>query len=131
MTVKELAEKLNGREYGNEITKQEEKEAKQAGLVVIFGYSDDNAKVRGAAYDEIGCYGGGEIFFTPFGILANDCDEEDCPYFAKLKLKAKKVEIKTGAFWAYATEIPHETFEIMEDDEVYCIGIVFSLSDVK
>ena len=41
MTAKELAELLNGREYGNEITSDEEKLAKESGLVVVFGYSDD------------------------------------------------------------------------------------------
>ena len=41
MTKEELAATLNGREYNHEITKEEEAEARENGLVVIFGASDD------------------------------------------------------------------------------------------
>ena len=54
MTAKELAEKLNGREYGNDITDEEATAAKKAGLLVIYGYSDDNIEFRGIIYDERG-----------------------------------------------------------------------------
>lgn len=43
MIAKELAQLLNGRQYGKEITQLEEAEAKRSKLVVLFGYSDDNA----------------------------------------------------------------------------------------
>ena len=46
MTKEELAAMLNGREYGKEITKAEEEKAKANGLVVIYGYSDDNVELR-------------------------------------------------------------------------------------
>ena len=39
MTKEELAAKLNGREYGQEITDAESTEAGKAGLLVIFGAS--------------------------------------------------------------------------------------------
>ena len=32
--------------------------------------------------------------------------------------------------WQYETEIPHATFEILEDGDKYCRGIVFDLADV-
>ncbi len=32
--------------------------------------------------------------------------------------------------WTYETDIPHETFEIYEDGELFCIGIVFSTKDL-
>lgn len=50
---------LNGREYGDEITREEEAMAKAHGLVVVFGYSDDNMEFCGAITDEVGCYDGG------------------------------------------------------------------------
>ena len=40
MTPKELAQILNGREYTNEITKEEEALAKAAGLLVVFALAD-------------------------------------------------------------------------------------------
>ena len=33
--------------------------------------------------------------------------------------------------WTFQTDIPHETFNIMEDGEVFCRGIVFSLNDLQ
>ena len=51
ITKEQLAETLNGNEIGNEITKEQEQQAKENGLVVVFGYSDDNMELRGALYD--------------------------------------------------------------------------------
>lgn len=61
MTKEQLAYLLNGREYTNEITKEEEREAKNSGLLVIFGASDDLIELRGAIYDEVGAINGGEV----------------------------------------------------------------------
>ena len=41
MNAKELAAKLNGREYLREITAEEAAQAKSAGLVVVHGGSDE------------------------------------------------------------------------------------------
>ena len=57
MTKEELACLLNGREYGNEISPDEEKLAKESGLIAIFGYSDDGVIFAGEASDQ---YGGKE-----------------------------------------------------------------------
>lgn len=35
-----------------------------------------------------------------------------------------------GYSWTYKTTIPHETFEIMEGEQKYCRGIVFSTDDL-
>jgi hypothetical protein len=40
MTAKELAALLNGRKYLEEITAAEERQAKESGLLVVFGASD-------------------------------------------------------------------------------------------
>ena len=37
---------------------------------------------------------------------------------------------ESGASWSYKTDIPHETFNIYEDGELFCIGIVFSIDDL-
>ena len=75
MTLKEFAKMLDGREYLHEITKEEEALAKEFGFVVVFGYSDDNAELRGAIDDEIGCYDGGVLEHDglPSVIYANWC----------------------------------------------------------
>jgi len=131
MTRDELAALLNGREYTEEINEDEEAEAKEAGLVVVFGGSDDLMEFRGAIHDEVGVYDGGEAYLDENGLLENKCDEEECPYFAEKVFNSKRIEAlwcaEPGVSWTYKTDIPHATFEIMEDGEVFCRGIVFRL----
>jgi len=132
MSAKELASALNGRDYDNEITEAEEKAAKAAGLVVVFGYSDDNMEFRGAICDELSCYDGDTAYLTSAGLLMNDCDNAECPHFRQKQKTAATITAvwDTGGYsWTYNTAIPHETFDIMEDGETYCRGIVFALAD--
>ena len=136
LTMKEAAAALDGNEYGKEGSKELFAQMKDAGLVAVFGASDDLMEVRGAVYDEAGAgESGGVAYFTTAGMLYSDCDDDACPYFAKLKEKASKVNAiwaptaHEGASWLMETDLPHETFRIMEDGEVYCIGLVFDLKD--
>lgn len=140
MTKEELAAELNGREYGNVFTKCLKQAAKDAGLVIVCGASDDLMEFDGAIYDEAGVYNGGVIAFDkdgPLGSWENVRDEinvEDAKAFFKRMDGAKTIEALWGLnniSWQYKTDIPHVSFDIMEDDEVYCRGIVFNLSDLS
>ena len=133
MNKETLAEMLNGREMGEEITKEESATAKDYGLVVVFGYSDDLAEFRGAIHGEVDCYEGGDIFISSGKVLAQhyNCDCKYCG-FEKLKKTALKIQaiwVNDGYSWTYETDIPHATFDIMEDGEKYCRGIVFDIKD--
>ena len=134
--IKELAEKLNGRQHGDEISGELESMALHNNLVVVFCASDDLMEFRGAIYDEVGCYFGGTAYLDGNGLIINKCTEDDCPYFEQIKRQAITIkavwysENEPAIAWTYKTDIPHSTFEIMEDGEVYCRGIVFSLSDL-
>ena len=64
MTAKELAARLSDRKVGNEITDIEAQQAADAGLVVVYGYSDDNMELRGAMDEEIGAYEGVTIYVS-------------------------------------------------------------------
>ena len=138
MNAKELAAKLNGREYLREITDEEAKQAKASGLVVVYGASDDLIEFRGAIHDEGDCYDGGEILFALAGVLpswdsASESEETAQEYFER-KAKARTITAlfanEPGYTWTYKTDIPHETFEIVEDGEPYCRGIVFNIGDI-
>lgn len=134
MNTKELAALLDGREYLHEITKEESAAANDAGLVVAFGASDDLMEFRGAINDELGAYDGTTAYLTSDGLLKNDCEDDCCPYFKKIKATAATILSiwdRDGYSWLYQTAIPHVTFEIFEDGETYCRGIVFALADVK
>lgn len=133
---KELAEKLNGRQYREEITDAECEEAKNNGLVVVFGASDDLTEFRGAIYDEVDSYDGTTIKLDESGLIKSICDNEDCPHEVK-RLKNAKYKIMVewceldNYSWSYKTKIPHESFDILEDNDKYCRGIVFDLSELE
>ena len=135
MTKEELIIFLNGRKYTKEADNEIKFKMATTDLVVVFGASDDLMEFRGAIYDEVGCYNGGKAYLNSNGLIENHCNDDDCPYFADLKKRAMTIEalwcVEPGISWTYKTEIPHSTFEIMEDNEVYCRGIVFNLTDVK
>lgn len=67
--------------------------------------------IRGAEDDEIDCFDGGEATIAGAKVKINWC--------------------KDGYSWTYDTDIPHECFDVYEDGEKYCRGIVFSISDVR
>ena len=136
MTVQELAESLNGREYGSEVSPEDRRLAKESGLVIVYGYSDDCAELDGAIQDEAGCFDGGTFLITKTGVMREpDCGYNRCDYFVTATKSAKKIRAlwcapEAEAPWTYETDIPHETFDIYEDGELYCVGIVFRLEDV-
>ncbi len=137
MTMKEFAKMLSGREYGMELIKDEKRQAADAGLVVAYGYSDDNVELRGAIDEEVGAWDGTTIRLTKAGVLRGPaCDSAEncgCPYFATAKNAAKTIKAVWGAggvSWTFETDIPHETFNIYEDGELFCVGIVFSVEDL-
>ena len=123
MTAKELAEMLTGSAYGMEVTPEIEAAARENGLVIVFGYSDDCCELRGAIHDEIDCYDGGTIYLTADGIA-------DWETPGARAIEALWCDTAFGAAWSYRTDIPHATFEVYEDDEIFCVGIVFALSDL-
>lgn len=67
MEARELAEKLNGRAYGDSFDDVLE-EAQQSGLVIVTGASDDLMEFDGAIRDEGGCFDGGRVYFDKDGV---------------------------------------------------------------
>lgn len=136
MTKEELANLLNGREYRNEITDQECQIAKENGLVVVFGASDDLMEFRGAIYDEVGCYDGGSVYLNVNGKII---DEESKDWYINTKLPVFQIDaiwcpqIEGVIFCSWkidAEDIETAKFDIFEDGELYCQGIVFELASL-
>lgn len=140
--VQELADQLDCSEYGFNLSALQQQFAKERGLVVVYGASDDLMEFRGAFRDEGYVIDGGTVLVDAEGLLpANsddlDTDEEIARYHYRKGL-AKSIEalwcdeVNGGGFdWSYRTDIPHATFEVMDGDEPYCRGIVFALADLK
>ena len=137
MTKEQLAVTLDdAREYPFEPTSAECAAAKKAGLVILFGASDDLAELRGAIYEEVGAPG--EIYVTELGAILPEHDDCECKFcgFKEAQKAARMITSqwcveRNGPSWTYQTDIPHATFDVMEDGEVYCRGIVFSLADCE
>jgi len=135
ITAAEAAAMLNDGEYGKEGSRVLFAEMKAAGLVALFGSSDDTMEFRGAINEEVGCYGGGKAYVDWYGLVQNECDRSACPYFEREKEKATVIKAlwehgDDDVAWQYETDIPHSKFVINEDGRPYCIGIVFALADV-
>ena len=147
MTPKEMAARLHGRQYRSETTRDDGLLARQHGLVIVYGASDDLVELEGAISDELGANNGTKFWVTPkglvgdFGQLCDDRNEQGLKEYFEGQSSQRVIEaiwcpdyVKgengEGASWAYQTTIPHETFDVMEDDDLYCRGIVFALADV-
>lgn len=138
MDIQEVAAALDGVQYRDEDSRYDRNELRDAGIVVAFGASDDLMEFRGAVYDEVGAYDGGSAKFTSDGLV--EAPECDCEAAEKLHAMQSEgaVEVRaiwcpddgTGASWKFETNAPHATFKVMEEDDLYCIGVVFSLGDL-
>lgn len=131
-----LAGLLTGRDYGKEMAKEEEQQAKAAGLIVIFGGSDDLMEFRGFVDDERGAPTIALLDakgLLPFREDIQHDDDALKDYFARAP-QVRAVDAlwakEDGYSWTYRTDVPHATFEIVEDGEPYCRGIVIDVADL-
>lgn len=140
MEKHELAKQLDGTEYPVRISLELAEQARENGLVIVYGDSHDLMEFEGAIRDEAGCFDGGTVLVDPKGLLPDfeNLEVTQGPgvfeeYFNR-KRASRSIEAlwdKEPDFrWTYKTEIPHATFEVWEDGGGYCRGIVFSLSDL-
>ena len=102
--------------------------AKENDLVVVFGASDDLIEFRGAIEDEGDCFDGDDVYITKDGLCTN---EAVSPNMITAVWCGRKDDIGNYISWTYKTDISHEVFNVTDDGEIYCEGIVFSLNALK
>lgn len=133
LTVQSAAEILNGSEYGSEGSRELWAAMKSAGLVAVYGASDDLMEFSGAIDDELSAYGGTTALVTSEGLF-EPCGD-NCKYSLAAQSAAVEIDAlwcaEDGLSWSYETDIPHATFNVMEDGAVYCRGIVFDLAALR
>jgi hypothetical protein len=138
MNAKQLSEQIEGMEYPPRFEKRITDIAKMARLVIVYGASDDLLEFEGAIQDEVGCYGGCVALVDGQGLIPSrdnidNQDDEVMHNWLHRKATARKVEAiwgEGGISWRIKTDIPHHIFNIREDGEIFCQGIVFSLNDL-
>lgn len=152
MTAKELAKLLDGRRYGEELSREDRRTAHFNGLVVCLGSSDDIFRIDGAIHAEVGALRSVTVQFDTNGLLPmfdeliNDYPavgydplatfrdffnrERQC---VQVTCQRDDTVENTGPLWTITTKIPHEKFTIKNDDDdgPFCAGIVFRLCDAK
>ncbi len=147
MTKEQLAELLNGNEYRDEMTKEQEQAAEENNLLVLFGASDDLLEMRGAIYDEAGAYDGGEYALALDGELYADGEEENTYHKAigneilplsdeydnddnpRLIRAEWCPDDQLELSWRISSNMPYAPFTIKRDGEPYCEGIVIDIDD--
>ena len=137
MTKEEVAARLNGSEYPFEVPRELQKEAKTTGLVIVYGASDDLLELRGKINEEVGACDGVTIWLNEDGLFDENACADKCHHFESAFQHVREygqsiealLDPGEGYLWHYKTAIPHVTFEIVEDGEPYCRGIIFALAD--
>jgi hypothetical protein len=143
LKAKQLARFLNGREIGEEISKEEEAAAKRDNLVVVFGYSDDGVEFRGAIHDETSAWEGRGIAVFNGNLVDQDSREMDGDkqVFEKYGVKFPSPDFVVKVVWSpkdldaswsitvQGAEGHH--FDIFEDGDLYCRGVVFVMPEVS
>lgn len=115
-------------QYGDGIPKAIQEEAASGSLIICYGYSDDLIEFRGAIDDEGGCYDGGIVTFNNGGISQ---DERELEYKIEAIWCPKNAAGVAYSEWDYKAEFPMYNFNIYDGNNLYCVGKVFSLEDVR
>lgn len=140
MTPESLAAQLNelDLQYPPNIPGDLIQAAKDNGLVIVYGESDDLMEFRGAIDEEVGVGDVTIVAIDQQGVIPQfdnldlDSEADLAAYFRRQN--APKVSITAlwhddgPARWTYELDdAAAPTFNIYEDGETYCLGIVFRL----
>jgi len=139
--AKALAAQLNGIERKSMyIAPEILTYAKDNGLVVVFVDNDHDVEILGAIsgvqwncsyhyYDDMRFYlNDYELLETP-----DKCDKNDCMCFHKTIKNYKEFVVKMddSEVWRFENNVPHASFEVLDGEKLYCVGIVFHVSKLR
>jgi hypothetical protein len=140
MTVKEWSERINGVEYPAYDLDIFNRDMKEDGIIAAYGYSDNLLEFRGVVHEETKAWEGNEgntVLIASREKGTAFLFEKDVTQFSR-KITAQMRRVTAvwhpedlEACWKIETEIPHETFDIMEEGELFCRGVVFHVDDIK
>lgn len=146
MNIKEWAGKLTGIEYPSYELNEAHDDLKADGIIAVYGSSDDLVEFRGIIGEEVGAYEGAtvRIAVTENGelkVFDEDENQETAEFNKKQIANMAKVEAiwcpeedgQVFASWLIqiSDDIPHETFDIMEDGELFCRSILIHVDSIR
>lgn len=128
MNIKDFANTLGTRPMGDEVPYHMVIEAQRQNYLIVFGVSDDLIEVCGARSDEFDAFRPTAIYVTSHRVYAAD---ENRPAAAQpIHVEYSKPTTENPALWKLSTDIPHATFDVMEDGELFCRGLVIDLNNL-
>lgn len=138
VTAQELVVRLNGGEYGSETTTWIEQLAKENGLVIVFGQSDDLVEFRGAIEEEFGCYAENTFYVINGKVFDEGSLDEVKNALEPIGLSLPSIPsihaefCPSGSLFAWVIQAEDGCqFNIYEDGEEYCQGIVVPLHSIN
>lgn len=126
VTKEELANRLDLMQYGTSLSMEELRDAKESGLCIITGASDDIIDFEGTIYEEADAIEGGTVYIMPNGAIKKKNKDGN-----GIKVKAEWCPKDVEASWRISTSVPAATFKVVEGDELFCIGCVIEFTPVK
>jgi hypothetical protein len=125
--LKYYAKFMHNCQYDKEYDLELSKQMVSDNIFIVHGSSDDIMSFGGAIYDE--SYD--ESYVTKNGLYVPECEDIDCPHENKLRKGMKTITplfCQNGLTFSLETNIQYyESFTVMENDDIYGIGYVFSL----
>jgi len=139
LNKEQFADMLNGRIRGHELTKEEQEIAKENGLVVVYGHSDDGMVFNGAIFGQVDCWQGGIAYLDESGIKKAITDSNRNKMIRAVCSDERARIFDGKAYWSYETDIPHVRFLVYEyeidanetrgeDEDAWCEGIIFDIT---
>ena len=145
MKKEELAQLLNGRQYGEKMTTEEIIQAEKNGLLVCFGYSYDFLEFKGLILDVAAVYEKDTKYLyidknrkltyisqEKINEIKEILEDYNMDFILPIiPIKIQWCPEELDCSWLITTDIPHATFDIYDDGELYCRGIVLELTDIE
>lgn len=136
--LKEFARKLDDLEFNDFEPSIMFAEAKERGIVILYNIHPMTCVLKGAIHSETDCYVGKIAFIDSTGFSRRfyfTDPEERFSYKNWKENKDIEFRIKCNSegnpYWRYETKIPHEKFDVYEDGELFCEGIIFYADELK
>lgn len=129
LNITEFANTLGVRPKGDEVPYYMACEAQRLGYLIIFGSSDDLVEICGKRSDELDAFRPTTFYVSQHRIYTAD---ETHPAAARpVHAEYSQPTAAQPSLWKFKTDIPHATFDIMEDGELYCRGLVIDTTNIN
>jgi len=132
-TVTKFAILLDGNQFRKELTDMQRLMAIDRGLIVVYGTLGGKFYIDGYLDQKIDSLKDKKIWFNREneykGVKDRDqyghTPDEECNNFIELRMYKPEADI------AFYSDVPHQSFRILKNSKIYCVGLVMHVDDLK